>query len=130
MNSSSKIDMENTGSILNIELCRKLTFIFLIILIFPSIVCSCFILYHIIQKKEIRNRFNNHLIICIFLVYFIQVKICFIKIPLISNYSHRLHVIFLLHSCIYIMTTWQSPPIFFASIGSFYSLLLIYVPFN
>ncbi len=53
MNSSLEVDItNNNGSVLNIKLNQKLTFIVLVILIFPSIISSCFILYYIIRKKR------------------------------------------------------------------------------
>ncbi|UJR10419.1 hypothetical protein I4U23_014623 [Adineta vaga] len=59
-------------TIFDISLSRKITFSFLVTLIIPSIVCSVFIIYHVIRKKEIRYRLYNHTILCIFFLNLFQ----------------------------------------------------------
>ncbi|UJR11482.1 hypothetical protein I4U23_015661 [Adineta vaga] len=82
MNSS----YSNEESLLNIRLNQKITFSFLISLFIPSIIFSCFLLSHIIRNKKIRNRLNNHVIICIFLIYFIQ---AITDLPVTMIYLYR-----------------------------------------
>ncbi|CAM2722179.1 unnamed protein product [Rotaria socialis] len=77
MNLSSDTNNNNNNTniqlnILNTEFTRRIIFIFLIILIVPSIVCSFCILYFTIRKQQIRTHLKNHVILCIFFVNLLQ----------------------------------------------------------
>ncbi|UJR17080.1 hypothetical protein I4U23_003977 [Adineta vaga] len=84
--------MSGNETMLNVELSRKLTFAGLIILIFPSIICSTFILYLIVKKKTIRRRLHNQFFLCIFLVYFLQIT-CDLPFAIIYFYHGQVPVL-------------------------------------
>ncbi|UJR17424.1 hypothetical protein I4U23_004319 [Adineta vaga] len=84
--SSSSNDTTSVGTILNIVLARKITFGFLITLILPSVIGSCFVFYRVIQKREILKRLNNQLIFCLFIIYFLQATL---DLPLTITFLHH-----------------------------------------
>jgi hypothetical protein len=59
---------------LNIFQSRLAIFIILLILTIPSIICSLFIFYHFIRSRELRQRINNHIVLVLLIMTFIQVK--------------------------------------------------------
>ncbi|CAF1199867.1 unnamed protein product [Adineta steineri] len=52
---------------------RLIIFIILLIIIIPSIVCSIYIFYHFIRFHELRQNVNNHIILVLLFISFIQV---------------------------------------------------------
>lgn len=56
---------------------RLTIFIMLLTLTIPSILCSLYIFYHFIQSRKLRQRINNHVVLVLLIITFIQVKIKF-----------------------------------------------------
>jgi len=52
---------------------RLAIFIILITLTIPSITCSFYIFYTFIRSRELRQRVNNHIILLLLIISFIQV---------------------------------------------------------
>jgi hypothetical protein len=53
---------------------RLTIFIILLILSIPSIACSLYIFYQFIKSRELRQRVNNHVILVLLIISFIQVR--------------------------------------------------------
>lgn len=53
--------------------------IILITLSIPSIACSLYIFCNFIRSRELRQRINNHVILVLLIICFIQVKKSFFK---------------------------------------------------
>ena len=73
-------------------------FIVLLVLMVPSVSCSLFIFYHFIQSHELRQRINNHAILLLLVITFLQAR----KRLSMKSCAHllrssRLLVNFLLH---------------------------------
>jgi hypothetical protein len=49
-------------------------FYILISLLWPSIACALFLLYHFIHSAHLRNKPRNRIILCLIVVNFIQVS--------------------------------------------------------
>ncbi len=58
---------------------RIIIFGVLIALLIPSVLCSIYLFYQFIRRSEIRQRETNLIIICLFIVNFIQVCLCLLK---------------------------------------------------
>ena len=60
-----------------IELNRTTSYLAIVMILFslmiPSILCSLFIFYHFIQCRELRLRINNHAILLLLMITFLQV---------------------------------------------------------
>jgi hypothetical protein len=52
---------------------RLAIFTILITLTIPSIICSIYIFYTFIRSRELRQRVNNHIILLLLIISFIQV---------------------------------------------------------
>ncbi|CAF1363136.1 unnamed protein product [Adineta steineri] len=52
---------------------RLIIFIILITLTIPSILCSLFIFYHFYRSRKLRQRINNHVVLLLLIITFIQV---------------------------------------------------------
>ncbi|CAF1260931.1 unnamed protein product [Adineta ricciae] len=74
------------NTILNIPLTRQITFGFLITLILPSVLGSCFVFYRITRNKQMFKQLNNQFIFCLFIVYFIQTTL---DLPLTIIFLYR-----------------------------------------
>ncbi len=59
---------------LNALLGRRIILIIFEITLIPSIVCSLLIFYHFARSRELRQRLNNHAILILLLINFIQVS--------------------------------------------------------
>ncbi len=59
---------------INLQLSNSIIFIMLITIMIPSIICSLFIFYHFIRYEAIRKRLNNHIIIILLSLNFLQVS--------------------------------------------------------
>ncbi|CAF1459343.1 unnamed protein product [Adineta steineri] len=78
-----EINETNNSSNTEISLSKSIQFWLLSILDVPSIICSLFLLYHLLTKQIRRSTLNNHVIIKILLInLFIQL----IDIPLYLNF--------------------------------------------
>ena len=53
---------------------RLVIFIVLLLFTIPSILCSLYIFYHFIRSRELRQRINNHGVLLLLLLAFVQVK--------------------------------------------------------
>jgi hypothetical protein len=53
---------------------RLTIFIILLTLTIPSITCSLYIFYHFIRSRELRQGVNNHVILLLLTISFIQVR--------------------------------------------------------
>ncbi|UJR29218.1 hypothetical protein I4U23_010432 [Adineta vaga] len=62
-----------TTFILDTSQSRLIISIILLILIIPSILCSLLIFYHFFRSREIRQRINNHVVLILLIITFIQV---------------------------------------------------------
>ena len=56
------------------SLTRSIIFGILVTMMIPSIACSLFILSQFIQSRELLKRLNNHIILALVLINFIQVS--------------------------------------------------------
>jgi hypothetical protein len=53
---------------------RLTIFIILLTLTIPSIICSLYIFYQFIRSRELRHRVNNHVVLVLLIITFIQVN--------------------------------------------------------
>jgi hypothetical protein len=59
---------------LNLQLSNSIIFIMLVTIMIPSIICSLFIFYHFIRNEALRKRLNNHIILILLSLNFLQVS--------------------------------------------------------
>jgi hypothetical protein len=53
---------------------RLVIFILLLLLLIPSILCSLYIFYHFIRSRDLRERVNNHGVLMLMIITFVQVN--------------------------------------------------------
>ena len=53
---------------------RLAVLIVLLVLTIPSIICSLYIFYQFIRLRELRQRVNNHVVLVLLMITFLQVS--------------------------------------------------------
>jgi hypothetical protein len=76
---------DNTFQESEINIPRSLRFWFLLLLDVPSIICSCFLLFHLLNNKTLRSQLTNHVIIILLIMGLI---IELVDIPFHLSFLH------------------------------------------